>query len=405
MRSKTGPIEVNEFWAFGTIKKVKEVGEAIGAWGLVDGRPGLLLATGKTKTDNDVPLQMLNPHFTLSRSKAAYLNGLDGPFSKRIAAVGLGALGSQIFVNLIRAGVGHWTLIDNDLLLPHNLARHALPSFALGIPKAESLTRMTEGIMAGEKRATAIVCDVLLPGSKKKELIESFAGADLLLDMSASVAVGRNLALMADTQARRASVFLSPAGTDLVILMEDAQRQFRLDALEAQFYRQVACNPELEGHFPLLKDRVRYGRSCRDVTSTLPQSLVALQSGVAAHAVEKLLRCDSPAIVIWRTDPNSMTVKKIEIEPRKVLQTQHGDWSLVTDIEVLANLSKMRRRGIPNETGGVLIGSFDLQHKIAYIVDALPSPRDSEEWPTIYIRGCRDLASSVKGITDKTQVH
>jgi hypothetical protein len=45
---------------------------------------------------------------------------------------------------------------------------------------------------------------------------------------------------------------------------------------------------------------------------------------------------------------------------------------------------------------------LDLEHKIAYIVDTIPSPPDSEEWPTLYIRGCRGLSAKVKEIGKKT---
>jgi tRNA A37 threonylcarbamoyladenosine dehydratase len=38
---------------------------------------------------------------------------------------GAGALGSQLMNNLSRAGFGRWTIVDNDKLLPHNLARNA----------------------------------------------------------------------------------------------------------------------------------------------------------------------------------------------------------------------------------------------------------------------------------------
>ena len=38
--------------------------------------------------------------------------------------------------------------------------------------------------------------------------------------------------------------------------------------------------------------------------------------------------------------------------------------------------------------GGVLIGVYDLQRQVVYVVDTIPSPPDSAEWPTLYIGGC-----------------
>ena len=34
---------------------------------------------------------------------------------------------------------GRWTVVDDDVFLPHNTARHALPANAIGMPKAEAL--------------------------------------------------------------------------------------------------------------------------------------------------------------------------------------------------------------------------------------------------------------------------
>ena len=50
-------------------------------------------------------LQVLN---ALSPTSAAGLNGIE-PCQARIVAIGVGALGSQIYNNLVRAGYGRWT--------------------------------------------------------------------------------------------------------------------------------------------------------------------------------------------------------------------------------------------------------------------------------------------------------
>jgi integrative and conjugative element protein (TIGR02256 family) len=57
---------------------------------------------------------------------------------------------------------------------------------------------------------------------------------------------------------------------------------------------------------------------------------------------------------------------------------------------------------LPNETGGVLIGSFDQENRIAYLVDIIPSPPDSVEWPILYIRGCGGLEEEVTRIRART---
>ena len=43
-----------------------------------------------------------------------------------------------------------------------------------------------------------------------------------------------------------------------------------------------------------------------------------------------------------------------------------------------------------------------MQRRIIYVVAMLPSPPDSEEWPTSYKRGCVGLANAVADIADRT---
>jgi len=71
------------------------------------------------------------------------------------------------------------------------------------------------------------------------------------------------------------------------------------------------------------------------------------------------------------------------------------EWTIVMDTWLLKKLSEFREERLPNETGGVLIGSFDTDHNVCTLVDVLPSPPDSKEWPTSYIRGCEGLAKKV----------
>jgi len=53
---------------------------------------------------------------------------------------------------------------------------------------------------------------------------------------------------------------------------------------------------------------------------------------------------------------------------------------------------------LPNETGGVLIGSFDTVRAVVHIVSALPAPEDSRQAPTYFIRGSKDLKPLVDRI-------
>ncbi|HEX9082150.1 MAG TPA: ThiF family adenylyltransferase [Holophagaceae bacterium] len=97
--------------------------------------------------------------------------------SKRVAVLGLGALGSVIAPWLARAGVGHLTLIDRDLVEASNLQRQLLYGESdLSRPKAEvAAQRLAEANSTLELRA--VVAD--LTSGNARELLSGF---DLLCD-------------------------------------------------------------------------------------------------------------------------------------------------------------------------------------------------------------------------------
>jgi len=84
------------------------------------------------------------------------------------------------------------------------------------------------------------------------------------------------------------------------------------------------------------------------------------------------------------------------VDPERVLTLQIGEWTVLLDTWLLQKLSDFREKSLPNETGGVLLGVIDTESQRCLIVDALPSPPDSIEWPTSYIRGCCELLPKVK---------
>lgn len=59
----------------------------------------------------------------------------------RVAIVGVGALGSFTADMLVRAGVRHLTLIDDDIVMPGNVIRHLVGPEMVGLPKVVAVKR------------------------------------------------------------------------------------------------------------------------------------------------------------------------------------------------------------------------------------------------------------------------
>jgi integrative and conjugative element protein (TIGR02256 family) len=226
--------------------------------------------------------------------------------------------------------------------------------------------------------------------------------AGLILDLSASVPVARYLARCQDTPARRVSMFLNPRGTDLVCLCEDRPKRLGLDCLEMQYYRAILRDPRMSGHLASNSGKNRYARSCRDVSFAIPTHLVSIHAGIGSQAVRQVTASEGAAIQLWRCNPDNCEVTAFFLPVSEVHRAKIGDWTLVIDDWLFQELQSSRKSKLPNETGGVLVGAYDLSHKTVYVVDTIPSPPDSEEWPTLYIRGSDGLREAVVRIGEVT---
>jgi len=395
-REASSAAETTDLWAFLCAKPIAEIGEYVGVWQPHNGQLGLLYPFDQEKRGDLVEVVLLNPMFSFSRESADRLTGVADQERSKVVAVGMGAMGSQVLLNLMRMGFGEWVLIDRDYLLPHNLARHGLGGLDVGHSKAEMLALLANQTIQGAPIASAIVADILNPSSEQAEAISmALKNADLILDASASVAVARYLARDAASPARRALLFLNPSGTDVILLVEDLERKTTLDVLEMQYYRFLIQEPTLANHLQQADSRVRYARSCRDLSSNIPQDLVALHAAIVSRAIRTAPSDTKARIALWQTDTTELSTTIHSFDPPEKIERKVNDWTVCTDQYLLDKMWRMRAEKLPKETGGILIGSFDMQRKIVYILDLFPSPPDSTEWPTVYIRGCKGLTQQV----------
>ena len=284
-------------------------------------------------------------------------------------------------------------MVDCDVLLPHNLVRHALPGAFVGCDKAEALAHFANGLFEGDSAVDSLNVDVL--GAPVPDQVhETLDVSDVVIDFSASVTVGRWVALDAPGNSRRISVFLNPDGTDLVLMAEDQRRSLRLDHIEAQYYRTVTERKEFHEHLLQKGERLRYGHTCRDVTSQMSQDALSVFAGVAAGALRETIAKPQSKLAFWQISrDHSVSYSTVDLaEPIEIV---NGEWRIHTDEGVLRKLRNLRAVALPNETGGVLLGYSDHLRRVLYVVDTIPSPPDSEEWPTSYIRGSVGLKNVV----------
>ena len=395
IRVAGGEVEKEELRAFAVAGPIGAVLEEV-ARGSDDPGNGASQDSG-----DEIKLLPLNPRRGFSRALAAEVNGEGRGDSSQVIAVGVGALGSQVVSNLVRGGFGQWTLVDHDLLQPHNLGRHALGGWALGVPKSFGLADMLNSIIEGPPVACGIAANVLTAQSPDNPAVVDWKSSSIILDMSASVAVARHLCHDIESPARRVSLFLNPSGTALTILAEDRGRSVTLDVLEMLHYRALFKNSDLNG---LLSpaSTMRSGVGCRDVSTQIPQDLVGLLSGIASRALRRAVETDDAQIATWRVDEFDYSVTNTVVEVPEVRSRKMNGWRILWDAQLENKLRAARNEKLPNETGGVLIGSFDMARRIIYVVDATEAPPDSQECPNGFLRGLEGLQREVDATQEAT---
>lgn len=348
-----------------------------------------------SKSGNDVRIEPMNIHVEFDRTLAAHLSGEDAPDERKAVLVGAGAIGSHIAQALAREGIFQWTIIDDDVLLPHNLARHTLHRLHVGYHKAIGLSHQIRELLSDDGAASAIVANCLEPKpDRKAALAAAYQAADIILDTSASIAVERHLSDLPGINARRMSAFFNPAGTSVVLLSEGKDRAVPLREIEAQYYNAILTKPELRGHLTGAPEGYRYSGSCRTLTSRIPERSAAVLSALAADGVRRELESGLGGIRIWSVSADG-SVRLHHYPLVFGTRASIGDWSVTVDGNVVARLRAEREQHLPNETGGVLLGIVDFERRAIHVAHALSAPADSQETAAGFERGVQGLAPEI----------
>lgn len=360
-----------------------------------------LIKTPKLDRHEQLPLEPYEVLFSYDRLTAHLFNERN-PRQKdnRFVQIGLGALGSQVANNCIRSGYGKWVYVDSDVLYPHNLARHCLSPEYIGQNKAQAMQAYANSLTGAHDPS---VIDAIPYCTFDKQALEDIAlavsSSKLIVDCSASVAVGRSVAFELAGSTRAVSFFMNPSGTALIMLLEDPVRSICLDTLEMQYYRMLTRTPSLREH--LKSDhRVLYSSTCRGTSLVYPQDNAAIFSGLCSKAIKECETNNSASISVWSLD--GLSLHRHEEAGERFDEVYCRDWFVKISTSLISKLYSQRLAKLPNETGGVLIGAFDFAHHICYIVDSIDSPSDSQEYPGAYIRGSNGLLESVTEIEDIT---
>lgn len=363
-----------------------------------------LLAPGPVDDEavRAVMAQSAEVHYEFDRLIATQLTGRSIVDERSAVLVGAGAIGSHIADCLGREGRFRWTVIDDDRLLPHNIARH--------IGRGPNVTKGKAGLVASalsdtidsvQPIARPIPANVMTDGPERAGIDQALEQADLVIDATASVLAGRYLSDH-QTGARRASVFFNPVGDSAVLLAEPADRSLTLRDLEAQYLGLVAREEGLASHLAAKGETFAYTGACRAITNQIPQSRVMALGGLVSDGLGTALDQDSAVIRVWTMAPPG-TVTIHEIDPASVRTFRAGDWTIAIDDGLAERIQAMRQARLPHETGGVLSGVVDIPSQRIHLVDAAPAPADSVGTSGGFTRGTAGVQDYLIRMQERTR--
>ena len=342
------------------------------------------------------PLEILQP-FTAELAQRT--SGLTSRGPRGVLA-GVGALGSCMAAIWQREAWGHWSFIDPDVLKPHNLARHTGLESQVGWPKVDVAWSLGASLLwseySQEPRIHAWATDFGNP-----QVCDVLESAELVVDATTTLEVPREWAGR-DSLKRVASVFVTPSGLDAVLMIEDARREIRIDCLEPQYYRAVVNKSWGESHLLEKSRGLRVGAGCRDLSAVISNELITLHGATLARHIRLAFESEQPSVKVWRCDAESGDVRAEVISPHRVLSEQLNGLRIVWDEGIRERVRQCRAEKLPNETGGVLLGYFDLSNTSVYLVDVLPAPADSQGDPSGFTRGIDGLSTAVQRVSERT---
>jgi hypothetical protein len=347
-----------------------------------------------------VGVQSAEVHLAFEADLAARLAGQAAPDSRRAVLVGAGAIGSHLADNLAREGRFTWTIIDDDRLLPHNLARHIARDPSVTLPKAKILADHINATLAGAPRATAIAANLLTKGEQAAAINDALGGAEVIIDTTASVVAARYLSDH-PAGARRASAFFNPAGDAAVLLAEPADRALSLRDLEAQYLGLVLRTERLADHLGKEPVTIAYTGACRAITNRIPQARAAVLSGLASAGLGKALDAGAATISVWSISPDG-GVAIDTAAPQPVTRFSANGWEISIDGGLIDRIHAMRDAKVPAETGGVLLGLVDIPARRIHLVHASAAPPDSVEQPASFVRGVDGVDALMDSVRRRT---
>lgn len=236
-----------------------------------------IIALKVTPTVDGIEAKRLTSAANTATARSARA-GLQKPIlsEKKVAIIGLGALGSFIADMLARAGVSRLTLVDGDIVLPGNIVRHLVGRESIGLPKVNAVRAYIVDRYEHSLEDIEVLSKNLITGAQVARLVREH---DLVVNASADFSTTALLHIAAKS-----------LGTNIIsVVLQDDGSAYRVDVL-----------PTLQGDPPLpplptLQDGSHrlpdlYEAGCGSpISPTPPHAVMEAAAAAVRHSIGLLI--------------------------------------------------------------------------------------------------------------------
>ncbi len=364
----------------------------------------------KYEIDLKAPLQhhcKVHPAFhshVVSPALLARTSGLPQQVSEaKVAFVGCGSLGSKVSMHLARAGIGRQILVDNEVMSPHNLARHALMTSSVAVPyKAEQMKSALNGLSHHDVKSFELDAVELFTSVEKfSEVVPG--DVTLVIDTTASLQV---LAACASSSAmdgspvRLARSALFGQGRSAVLMLEAQGRTARVDDITSLLFEQCRWKESLRTAIAGDSSDPRklfVGDNCRSLTTPMDDALISRSASMVAMQLQDWISNGTPdrgrlCVGICDSANIGSAWHVAEVGETTVLNVEDdGGWEVRVLKQVVEEIEKDARFWGRFETGGALLGHVSSETRTITIAGLVPAPPDSTRSEATFVLGIEGL--------------
>ncbi len=353
----------------------------------------------------------------MTKELAAYISNVNLLLlEKQILTIGVGALGSKIIYHLARNGFVNNRIIDNDILNPHNLVRHALNADSIGKKKSTELKEKLEEIYYSEQEKNFQASEESFFQFARTNELDSY---DILLDFSASKSVGSFLSDYTSTLPKK--IFrgeLAFEGKLGFLFIEGIDRMPRLDEIQIVLFKLALTNNEVSKWLRKYKEMrddegeaefedIIIGLGCNTSTMKLSDEIVsyhaALFTNYIKKDIEKFDNNNGKILISYFNDQDYSEnyCSIIPINKFVNINSYNSEWQVKIYEDIYKQIRQKLKLESPKETGGILLGRIDIIKKIIYVVDTF-TPDDSEGTLNTFKKGSKGTKEYLEQVSYKT---